>query len=267
LKETASKPVDIDSDGVFNRIVDEAKHYKPGYEGLTPQIAESWTEGYGPKIIRHPLYMSFRDSDNPFTLSRIREKRKSWKERQAMARREHQQNPLKYYCDKIECIVPDYEISFEEDYKANLEHLKRREQQTKDLLESFNDKYPPEEMTELERRVYDIEIWGHGKRENKIARHTKPPELTKTQWKKEQSKKRKAEREEEKQRRADDELERNSPLKMFHRMTDELDEACECEAEKMRQGEFCDICKLVTKVREYMLDVFKAAAEGRASFV
>lgn len=264
MKETASKPVD---DRVFNRIVDEAKHYEPEDEGMTPQLVEAWNDGCGPEIIRHPLCMSFRDSDNPFALPTIREERQRWKERQKEARLEHRRNRLKYYCDEIKRFRPDYEISFEEDYKANLEHLKRREQQTKDLLESFNDKYPPKEMTELERRVYDIEIWGHGKRENKIARHTKPPELTKTQWKKEHSKKRKAEREEEKQRRADDELERNSPSKMFHRMTDELDEACECEAEKMRQGEFCDICKLVTKVREYMLDVFKAAAEGRASFV
>lgn len=86
---------------------------------------------------------------------------------------------------------------------------------------------------------------------HKIARHTKPHELTKTQWKKEQSKKRKAQKEEQKQRRADTELEHNSPSKMFHWMTDELYEACECEAEKMRLGEFCDICKLVTRLRQY----------------
>jgi hypothetical protein len=122
-------------------------------------------------------------------------------------------------------------------------------------------------MTELERRVHDIELWSHGKRENKIARHTKPPELTKTQWKKEQSKKRKAEREANKQRKADYELENNSPSWMFHRMTEELYIACECEGEKMRQGEFCDICKLVIKVREYTLDIFKAAAEGRSSYI
>lgn len=79
---------------VFNRIIDGAKHYRPGYEGMTPQLAESWSEGCGFGIVSHCGFMSFRDSDNPFALSRIRKERKSWKELQAMARKEHQQNPL-----------------------------------------------------------------------------------------------------------------------------------------------------------------------------
>lgn len=88
-----------------------------------------------------------------------------------MARKEHQQNLLKYYCDKIKHFVPDYEISFEEKYKGNLKHVEMLTRRTEDWLESYNDRYPPEEMTELERRVYDIELWSHGKRAQDSKAH------------------------------------------------------------------------------------------------
>jgi hypothetical protein len=42
---------------------------------------------------------------------------------------------------------------------------------------------------------------------------------------------------------------------------------CECEAEKMRQGIFCPTCRLLVKVNDYLLDLFKDAAEGRSSVI
>jgi hypothetical protein len=42
---------------------------------------------------------------------------------------------------------------------------------------------------------------------------------------------------------------------------------CDCTAEGMRNGITCDTCKLLVKVNEYMVNLFKDAAEGRSSIV
>jgi hypothetical protein len=39
---------------------------------------------------------------------------------------------------------------------------------------------------------------------------------------------------------------------------------CQCEAEDLRRGINCKICKLMLKVDNYMMNLFRDAAEGRA---
>jgi hypothetical protein len=36
-------------------------------------------------------------------------------------------------------------------------------------------------------------------------------------------------------------------------------------AEEMRRGIFCDTCKLIVKVNDYMMDLFKMASQGRTT--
>ncbi|MDQ6862951.1 MAG: hypothetical protein M3044_03930 [Thermoproteota archaeon] len=42
---------------------------------------------------------------------------------------------------------------------------------------------------------------------------------------------------------------------------------CECKADELRAGICCDTCKLLRKVHDYMLSLFKDAAEGRSTIV
>jgi predicted RNA-binding Zn ribbon-like protein len=62
----------------------------------------------------------------------------------------------------------------------------------------------------------------------------------------------------------------NSPQEMYIDMLEMFrwgDSACECEAEKMRAGIYCKTCKLFIHLREYTIQLFKDAAEGRSSYV
>jgi hypothetical protein len=37
---------------------------------------------------------------------------------------------------------------------------------------------------------------------------------------------------------------------------------CECKVEDMRQAVYCKTCRLIAKIHQYTLDLFKDAAEG-----
>jgi hypothetical protein len=232
---------ELDKEDVFNHIINKAKQYS---------------------------------SSN--TVENIKKERREWKEHQEKVRREHQQNPILYYCDKIRGIVPEYEISFKDAKKMKDERIKERDEAPEKFLrEEYAMRLPsPDEMPELERRVFNTEVWKHEEYEKRRAehnaeydtKHTKPEGMTKKQWQKEKSRKRKLKREEEKEQKLNRDFEfRNSPQRMFYKMIDSID--CECEAEKMRVGIFCETCVLISRVRQYMLDLFKDAAEGRSSYI
>jgi hypothetical protein len=40
---------------------------------------------------------------------------------------------------------------------------------------------------------------------------------------------------------------------------------CECEGERIRVAEYCDTYRLIVKVDEYMINLFRNAAQGRTS--
>jgi hypothetical protein len=42
---------------------------------------------------------------------------------------------------------------------------------------------------------------------------------------------------------------------------------CRCTGESLRNGKICDICKLTERANDYMLNMFKDAAEGRSSTI
>jgi hypothetical protein len=67
-----------------------------------------------------------------------------------------------------------------------------------------------------------------------------------------------------KQREKDRQLENTSPITVFERRIGEI--GCECEGERIRvAGEYCDTCRLIVKVDEYMMNLFRNAAQGRIS--
>lgn len=241
---------EVDKD-VFSRLIEGAKANVKSNE-----MTEGFTSSGGTKAL-------------------VEEERRTWKERQEEVRREHQQNPILYYCDKIRGTIPDYEKSFEEkkkDEAANIEARRaslKQYQARRRAATTIPAKIAKEmEMTELERRVYELEKCDpdYGWYE-KIQARQKPPEgMTKTQWEKEKRRVRRELREEEKQRESDWHFKcNNSPQRMFINMVEKVD--CRCEAEEMRAGKFCDTCILISKVKQYMLDLFKDGAEGRSSYI
>jgi hypothetical protein len=72
---------------------------------------------------------------------------------------------------------------------------------------------------------------------------------------------RQLQREEAKQERLDFRLEENSPFHIFLDRVEKI--SCRCKAEAMRQGIYCDTCRLIVKINEYMLKIFKDSAQGR----
>src|SRR5215469_2294693 len=92
------------------------------------------------------------------------------------------------------------------------------------------------------------------------SKYPKPDGVTKTQWEKDQRKKRRFRKEELKRRKLNDNLESNVPMRVFSRWISAIASECECEGEKIRlDNEYCKVCKLISKVTEYALDLFKNA--------
>ncbi|MPZ07236.1 MAG: hypothetical protein GEU26_12620 [Nitrososphaeraceae archaeon] len=67
--------------------------------------------------------------------------------------------------------------------------------------------------------------------------------------------------------------ERNADMKLWHNnatgelghRVDKLRFMCYCRGKYIRSRRICKICKLAKKIDDYMLDLFKSAAEGRSS--
>jgi hypothetical protein len=68
-----------------------------------------------------------------------------------------------------------------------------------------------------------------------------------------------------KQHKADRAIKEKTPWNILYHKLWSI--SCRCTAEEMRQGIFCETCILLKKVDNYMLDLFKNAAEGRSSIV
>lgn len=161
--------------------------------------------------------------------------RQEWKENQEEVRKE--EDPIEQYSNKILGIIPDYEISYEEQKKIEQENWEYRSKLGHEMLE----------------------------REAEVTRD-KPEGMTKKEWDKERRKKKRLLREEEKEGKANFELRyRGTPNHLIEKRIKKI--PCDCTAEKMRQGIFCETCRLLVRVNEYMLDLFKDASEGRSTVV
>ena len=90
----------------------------------------------------------------------------------------------------------------------------------------------------------------------------KPKGMTDKEWKKQKTRLRKERREENKQRELDDKL--LSHFTPWTMLKDQIGTIhCRCEAQGIRQGHFCDTCKLLVKVNEFLIRLFKDSAQGR----
>jgi hypothetical protein len=95
---------------------------------------------------------------------------------------------------------------------------------------------------------------------------TKPDGMTNLKWQKESRNKKRLIIEKRKQGQSDWNIKRNlTPLQLFSKRLDKI--SCRCEADEMRAGRFCDTCKLIVKINEYTLDLFKRASEGTTSYI
>jgi hypothetical protein len=101
-------------------------------------------------------------------------------------------------------------------------------------------------------KMLELERWGPG------YQRKKPEGMTNKQWQ-DLKREKKLELKEEKQRRqSDKELESNSPFHMLSKRIEKID--CNCKAEDMRQGRYCNTCQLLGRVNEYLEDRFRIAA-------
>ena len=166
--------------------------------------------------------------------------RKEWKEFHDNTK--SKEDEIERYCHKLRGTVPDYELSFEEYREQSSEVWKLRQ----------------EAIEKIERE--DAEEFRFLKE--------KPEGMTNKQWQKEKSRRRLLKHEEIKQKQLDDKLRWDkNPNKMFIDRLLKVSMGCECIAEGMRQGVFCKTCRLIVKVNEYTLHLFKDAAEGRSTIV
>lgn len=150
--------------------------------------------------------------------------------------------PVLEYCDKIRDID-------REDLSRTYEEDKAQPNLTKQYREEMKQEY-----------LEDCKILA-----GKIPK-PKPEGISKTKWERQQRRIRKNIREKHKQEAADQKLE-SEGTPQYH-LREQIDEiGCECKAEEIRAGNFCDTCRLLFKVDQYMIDLFKRESEGRGTIL
>lgn len=167
------------------------------------------------------------------TLQRIEEQRQKIIEwNQYCDERKQKETQIERYCNQILGVKPDYEMTFEEN--------SRLEQ------ENWNDRCKGMDEYHQERDFI----------------HEKPDGMTVKEWKE----KKRLIKLERKQKERDLELEITSTPNWI--IVETIQKVkCDCMAEGLRNGVMCDTCKLLVKVNEYMMNLFKDAAEGRSTIV
>jgi hypothetical protein len=179
------------------------------------------------------------DNDNDKSNNiELEQDKKDWKELQDSIK--VKEDEIERYCHKIRGTIRPSELPFEEYRKQSSEDWKLREE----ILEKI-------EREEEEEANFQRE---------------KPEGMARKQWQKEKSRRRLLKREEVKAKLLDEKfLLRNTPHQIF---IDRLHKVqCECTAIGIRQGIYCQTCKLIIKVNEYTMQLFKDAAEGKITIV
>jgi hypothetical protein len=98
-----------------------------------------------------------------------------------------------------------------------------------------------------------------------LYRTEKPEGMTDKEWTLKKREARKLHREIKKESNDDLDLKyHGSATGIFNDRVDKLHYMCYCTGRDIRNGRVCKICKLSKKVDEYMLNLFKDAAEGRS---
>jgi hypothetical protein len=183
----------------------------------------------------------------PPICSECKEKREhnEWIERNGRLRIKESKNPIISYCYKIRNEIPETEETwqqYKEDEAAAKENVGLYAQRITDLIEN------PRENPEV---IF--------KRTGKYPDGSK----NKTQWLKHLKNHRQLEKQRRQEAQADWKLRMNAPIHLLEKTIREI--RCRCEPEDMRQGVFCDTCRLLVLVHKYMMNLFKEAAESKRS--
>lgn len=170
-----------------------------------------------------------------------KEEQQKSQERQNKKLKEAEVNPLIKYCYEINRRVPLYEKGPE---RTGNQELKEEE----------------------ERYVEEIMERDKFYKEHDFVREYNPSYgISKSEWERQRKKKKALMKQERKEYDLDIKLKTNSPT---YQIFDKLDVTrlygCTCEAEYLRRGMFCPVCRLMVKVHEYALGLFKDAAQGRS---
>jgi hypothetical protein len=175
----------------------------------------------------------------------LNEEKSEWQKTQQKHKHRSEVNPLITYCH--DNLAEWWEVSFE---------LKKRESSR--LSKEDKD----ERSALIAERIEELKYVAHDYREQ--LPYKSDCGMTEEQWWKQVERKRREIKERDKQEKLDSELESNSPTwQILDKMEDLIYDGCKCEAELMRQGQFCPVCRLMVKVHEYTLNLFKDAAQGR----
>ena len=175
----------------------------------------------------------------------LKEKKARYEEFQQEVKHRSEVNPLiRYYHDINNFEAEAYDIPFEMEQKRIEEKSKRslKPKQITGPLDKFSD--------------WDFTIRSY---KNQIP-YDPSSGMSEEEWWKQVERKRL----EIKERKADFEFSlRNNPTWQVLDKLGVVRSGCRCKAELMRQGQFCPVCRLMVKVHEYALRLFKDAAEGR----
>lgn len=174
--------------------------------------------------------------------SSCNDKREKQEWEQDMEEQKRTEHPIEKYCYDILGEVPDYKMTFEQIQKEQEENIAYREK----LREEW-----------LQRKSWDL---------HRQSAQRPPADWTKSkaEWAKELRHKKRLQRVEELQSKADFDLRfHHSPMSEYKELLNKI--PCRCKAEDMRQGRVCETCRLLIKVHDYTLQLFKDAAQGRMS--
>jgi hypothetical protein len=176
-----------------------------------------------------------RSASAPIQIGDLKEIRREWLEESRELIK--QEEDIERYCYGIRKENPIYEMSFEEYLKHKQGILNLRASRIQQISNKI-----------------DAEASGF------LA--VKPKGMTHKQWTQEKRRRKRLEKEKEKQAEDDRKLERDTnPLHLFSKRIDKI--GCRCIGEEIRQGKICETCKLIVKVDNYLLDLFRHASEKR----
>jgi hypothetical protein len=176
---------------------------------------------------------------------KLNEEKAKWEETQQHYKHKSELNPLIRYCHEINNQGEWWDISFEQ----KKTHENQRWEGRSALLD--------ERMEELKYIARDYK---------KQLPYNPSRGMSEEEWWKQVERKRREIKERDKQQELDSQLRTKSPTwQILEKLEVVRFDGCKCKAELMRQGQFCPACRLMVKVHEYALRLFKDAAQGRAS--
>jgi hypothetical protein len=186
-------------------------------------------------------YVALRDGTVDRPLTKREEYAKSCREAK------EREDPIERYCYDIRGIEPWYNITYDEKERFQ---ARREEERTK------NSELTEQQQEDQEfQRILDV-----------LYRTEKPEGITDKEWAAKKREARKLRREIKKESDDDFELKyHGSATGILNDRVNKLHYMCYCTGRDIRNGKVCKICKLAKKADEYLVSLFKDAAEGRAS--